>query len=276
MATCNLYDLQHRCNSTIPINTSVRGRHIDFLLGTELLHTSLRRCSILNFNNRPLSDHRALFADFDKTAIFQSSTANQTLPSQQLLRINNPTQCQKYIKLVKTYFSQHKVEERSDYLQALSKSNAPIESLSSLFDALDCNITKALLHAERLSAKAAYGSPWSPTLLKMGQELIFWKRRCSDFRRYADSLASIPDSSTLEIRPKYTSIIKTGSSSHTLRTIYMPRATPWTNVTCQQPNSDMIISYNAPATQPSRPIPLLKQPSRTYLQQRRPLPHFGN
>ena len=137
MATCNLYDPKHQCKSTIPINTSVRGRHIDFLLGTELLHTSLRRCGILNFNDSPLSDHRALFADVDETAIFQSSTTNPTLPSQQLLRINNPTQCQKYIKLVKTYFTQHKVEEQSGYLQTMSHSNAPIESLSSPFDALD-------------------------------------------------------------------------------------------------------------------------------------------
>ena len=148
MATCNLYDVQHQCKFTIPINTSTIGRQIDLLLGTELLHTSLRRCSILNFNNSPLSDHRALFADFDKTAIFQSSTINPTLPSQRLHQINNPTQCQKYIKLVKINCSQHRVEERSDNLQTLSPSNAPIESLSSLFDALDCNTTKALLHAK--------------------------------------------------------------------------------------------------------------------------------
>ena len=173
MATCNLYDPKHQCKSTIPINTSARGRHIDFLLKTELLQTSLRRCGILKFNDSLLSDHRALFADVNKTAIFQSSTTNPTLPSHRLLRINNPTQCQKYIKLVKIYFSQHKVEERSDYLQTLSKSNAPIESLSSLFDALDHDITKALLHAKRHSAKASYGSPLSPTLMTMGKELIF-------------------------------------------------------------------------------------------------------
>ena len=141
MATCNLYDLQQRCKSTTPINISARGRHIDFLLGTELLHTSLRRCGILNFNNRPLSDHKALFADFDETAIFQSSTTNPTLPIQQQLRNNNPTQCQKYIKLVKTYFRQHNVEERSDYLQILSQSNIPIESICSLFHTLDCDTT---------------------------------------------------------------------------------------------------------------------------------------
>ena len=31
MATCHLYDLQHGCISAIPINTSARGHHINFL-----------------------------------------------------------------------------------------------------------------------------------------------------------------------------------------------------------------------------------------------------
>jgi hypothetical protein len=117
MATCHLYDLQHCCISAIPINTSAKGRHIDFLFGTELLGDSLCKCGILNFNDSPLSNHPALFVDFDKIAIFQSSTISPTIPCQCLLWINNPTQCQQYIKLVKTYFSQHKVEERSNHLQ---------------------------------------------------------------------------------------------------------------------------------------------------------------
>ena len=224
MATCHLYDLQHRCISAIPINTSARGRHIDFLFGTEQLRNSLRKCGILNFNDSPLSDHRALFADFDEIAIFQGSTASPTIPCQRLLRINNPTQCQQYIKLVKNYFSQHKVEERSNHLHTLSQTNTPVESLSLYYDALDRDITKALLHAEKRSAKASYGSPWSPTLMQKGQELIFWKHRCSDFRQYADSLASIPDISILASRPDHSTIIKNRYSlSYSLNCLHAAR-----------------------------------------------------
>ena len=95
MATCHLYDLQHCCISAIPINTSGNGRHIDFLFRTEQLRNSLCKCGILNFNDSPLSDHRALFANFDEIAIFQGSTTSPTIPCQRLLRINNPSQCQK-------------------------------------------------------------------------------------------------------------------------------------------------------------------------------------
>ena len=181
MATCHLYDLQHHCISAIPINTSARGCHIDFFFATELFHDSLCKCGILNFNDSSLSDHRALFAGFDKISIFQGTTTSPTIRCQHLFRINNPTQCQQYIKLVKNYFSQHKVEERSNHLHTLSQSNTPVEALSLYYHALDCDNTKALLHAEQCSAKASYGSPYSPTLMHKGQELIFWKHRCSDF-----------------------------------------------------------------------------------------------
>ena len=42
--------------------------------------------------------------------------------------------------------------------------------------------------------------------MKKGQELIFWKHRCSDLRRYGDSLASISDITTLTSRPDYASL----------------------------------------------------------------------
>ena len=86
MTSCCLHNLQSRCESAIPINTSAQGRHIDFLFGTSLLQSSLRKSGILNFNDIPLSDHRALFADFDKQALFQGTTTDPTAPSQRLLR----------------------------------------------------------------------------------------------------------------------------------------------------------------------------------------------
>ena len=58
----------------------------------------------------------------------------------------------------------------------------------------------------------------------MGQELIFWEHRCSDFRRYSDSLERIPDISTLEIRPNYTSILNNRFSlSYSLNNLHAAR-----------------------------------------------------
>ena len=49
--------------------------------------------------------------------------------------------------------------------------------------------------------------------MKKGQELIFWKHRCSDFRRYGDALASIPDTTILASRPDYSPLCQ---NRHTL------------------------------------------------------------
>ena len=119
MASCQLHNLKSQCTSAIPINTSARGRHVDFLFGTTLLQTSLRKSGILIFNDSPQSDHRVLFVDFDEQEFFQGSTTDPTAPNQQLLRLSNPSQCRTYFKLVLTYFSAHKITERSNLFISL-------------------------------------------------------------------------------------------------------------------------------------------------------------
>ena len=162
----------------------------------------MRKSGILNFNNSPQSNHRALFADFDEQSLFQGSTTDPTSPSQRLLRLNNSSQCKTYLKLVHAYFTAHKITERSYLLDSL-QADAPASIICSLYDFIDRDITKGLLHAEQKSARAPYGSPWSPTLMKKGQELIFWKHCCSDSCRYGDALASIRDTTKLASRPNY-------------------------------------------------------------------------
>ena len=121
------------------------------LFGTTLLQISLRKSGILNFNNSPQSDHRALFADYDEQTLFQGSTTGPTAPSQRLLRLNNPSQCKTYLKLVHAYFTAHKVTECSNLLDSL-QADTPASIISSLYDSIDRDITKGLLHAEQKSA----------------------------------------------------------------------------------------------------------------------------
>ena len=49
--------------------------------------------------------------------------------------------------------------------------------------------------------------------MKKGQELIFWKHRCSNFCRNGDALASIPDTTKLASRPNYSPLCQ---NKHTL------------------------------------------------------------
>ena len=129
MGACQLHNLQSRCTSAIPINTSARGRHVDFLFGTTLLQISLRKSGILNFNDSPQSNHRALFADFDKQMLFQGYTTDPTAPSQRLLRLNNLLQCKTYLKLVHAYITAHKITERSNLQTVYKQTHQPASSL---------------------------------------------------------------------------------------------------------------------------------------------------
>ena len=178
---------------------------------TTLLQTSLCKSGILHFNDSSQSDHKALFADFDEQTLFQGATTDTTAPSQRLLRLNNPSQCKTYLKLVHAYLTAHKITERSNLLDSL-QADTPASS-SSLYDSIDRDITKGLLHAEQKSAQAPYESPWSPTLMKKGQELIFWKHRFSGSCQYGDALASIPDTTILASRPDYSPLCQ---NRHTL------------------------------------------------------------
>ena len=151
MGACKLHNQQSRCTSAIPINTSARGRHVDFLFGITLLQISLRKSGILNFNDGPLSNHIALFADFDELALFQGSTTDPTAPSQRLLRLNNLSQCKTYLMLVHAYFTAHKITERSKLLDSL-QADTLVSIISSLYDSIGRDIIKGLLHAKQKSA----------------------------------------------------------------------------------------------------------------------------
>ena len=55
----------------------------------------------------------------------------------------------------------------------------PLKTIESVYKSVDRDITAALLNAEKRSARASYGYPWSPTLMCCGQNYLFWKKRCS-------------------------------------------------------------------------------------------------
>ena len=70
MAACQLHSLQDHSKSTIPINTSTQGHHINFLPGINFLQVFLCKSNFLNFIDIPLSNLTALFAGFDEQAPF--------------------------------------------------------------------------------------------------------------------------------------------------------------------------------------------------------------
>ena len=203
-----------------------------------------------------MSDHRALFAGFDKQALFQGTTTDPVAPSQRLLRLNNPPQCKTYLKLIHAYLSAHKVTECSNLLDSLLQGDTPASTISSLYGSLDRDITKGLLDAELHSARAPYGSPWSPTLMKKEQELIFRKHySLKKIIWYGDSLASISDISTLSCRPGYASLCQTDTHSPTTSTPSMLHAFSCMSAISKHTTSDKGTFWTVPGWLPQHQIP---------------------
>ena len=94
-------------------------------------------------------------AVFDELAFFQGSTTDPIAQNQWLLRLNKPSQCKTYLKLVHAYFTAHKITECSNLLDSLQE-DISTSIISSLYDSIDRDITKGLLRAEQKSAQAPY------------------------------------------------------------------------------------------------------------------------
>ena len=84
LRTCSLTDLLSSRGIPSHASTSSRGRHIDFIHGTPLLLSAVRRGGILSFHQSPHSDHRALYVDLDEKLLFQDSSTDPTAPSHRL------------------------------------------------------------------------------------------------------------------------------------------------------------------------------------------------
>ena len=93
MHACSLEDLLVSRNIPSTASNSSRGQHIDFILGTKLFSSAVRKGGIMSFEQSPFSYHRALFVDLDEHTLFQDSTTDPTSPSQRLLCLKNPNQC---------------------------------------------------------------------------------------------------------------------------------------------------------------------------------------
>jgi len=176
----SLFDL-HVSNDFPPAaNTSSKGHQIDFIFGTYLLRSSVGKEGILSFQHSPFSDHRAIYVDLDEATLFQDFSTDPTAPTQCHLHRRNPSQCAKYLLLVKGYLTYHNVFPRLVNLTNMVSAKFPLVELIAAYESLDCDITAAELTAEKRTSKSNYGYPWSPTLMALGQDFKFWKCRCSD------------------------------------------------------------------------------------------------
>ena len=89
LQAANLVDLfQFRHGQQAP-STHSGGRTLDFFYGSTLLQQSLVACGVCRESDALDSDHRAVFADFDPSVLFDNKNDDPTRAARRNLRLKN-------------------------------------------------------------------------------------------------------------------------------------------------------------------------------------------
>eukprot|EP00957_Ditylum_brightwellii_P149546 11388126-Ditylum_brightwellii.AAC.2 len=160
---------------------------LDYIFITPALIPALKGVGFLPFNLPFLTDHGALFADFDKKILFLGDMDNPLDIGQRNLVANNPACHDKYVKLLAKLFRQHKICEKvaelNDKVQA---STISVVEAIEVYKCLDGQITQFMLSAKKRCCKGETGYVWSLKLVTAVRIVCYWKTRKSDILNKRD------------------------------------------------------------------------------------------
>jgi hypothetical protein len=162
-----------------PSQTHLRGsKQINFVLTTAGIAPFIRAIGLLDFDVVFQTDHRIFFIDTDMDGFFGS--AMETLPAQRLrqLQLEDPRVATAYRKALHRQFIHHSVFHRIKEQSKSSKSGEWNIAQESKYEALDRDITRAMLHAESICLlKHNHNTPWSPAIGRAKSSIRYWDLR---------------------------------------------------------------------------------------------------
>jgi hypothetical protein len=130
-------------------NTHLRGsKQIDVVLATPCIALFIQFIGLLDFDVIFQADHRTLFIDINMEGFFGSAT--ETLPAQRLrqLQLEDPRVSTEYRKILQQQLVHHSVFRRIKEQSESNKSREWNMVQESKYEALDRDITWAMLHDE--------------------------------------------------------------------------------------------------------------------------------
>ena len=175
MAECSLIDL-HGLGPAAPPATYKYGkdRKIDFMLGSCNLRDSVRRAGFLAYDDRVFSKHRGMFLDLDFQMLL-GPVAKIVPPTGRRLNSEDQPSVDRYMEAFRQYADDHHLWRRVKELSTIAFS-LPVSQCKACFDAIDRDVTRAMLHAERLSRRPS-GKYACPKLREAGLRARYWHLR---------------------------------------------------------------------------------------------------
>jgi hypothetical protein len=136
------------------------------MLGTSMVKETVRRAWYLAYNDGIHSKHRGLFLDFEFQALL-GQVDTITPPANRRLKSEDPVSTDKYLEVLKEYVAEHNVRERHDALLLIAHTMPPTSRQAS-YDAIDRDVTRAMLSAKKAAKRPTCKYVWSPKLREHG------------------------------------------------------------------------------------------------------------
>ena len=180
---CTLADL-HSFGSSDPPATYKYGseRRIDFMLGTPAVADAVCRSGYAAYDSGGIcSKHRGLYVDLDITQLM--GAVDKITPSKaRVLRSDDQPSVDRYLAAFTKYAEDHHLWDRVKELTILAPS-LPTDVCKQNFDAIDRDVTRGMLYAERQAKRPSGKFAWSPKLREAGLLARYWNLRLREVEK---------------------------------------------------------------------------------------------
>jgi hypothetical protein len=172
---CTLFDL-HLLGPSDPPATYKYGKdqRIDYMLGTSAVAALVCRAGYNAYDNGVFSKHRGLFIDLDFVQLMGSVDHISNAKTRELRSEDQPS-VDRYLEAFKKY-DDHRLWARVAALTIVASTMTSLQRKDS-FDAIDRDVTRAMLHAEKEARRPAGKYAWSHKLREAGLLARHWHLR---------------------------------------------------------------------------------------------------
>ncbi|KAI2489688.1 hypothetical protein MHU86_24897 [Fragilaria crotonensis] len=176
---CTLTDL-HLLGPSDPTATYKygTGRRIDYMLGSTAIVQVIRNAGYIAYDNGIFSKHRGIFIDLDFTSLM-GSVEKIAPPKARALRSEDQPSVDRYLESFKQYADDHRLWDRVADLTTVASTLTP-EQCKESFDAIDRDVTRGMLHAEKQARRPSGKYAWSPKLREAGLTARYWHLRLQE------------------------------------------------------------------------------------------------
>ena len=172
LSSLGLQDMVFSRHENIPpFRSCSRGNNvIDYALCSSSLCPYIQASAYEPFMFTTTSDHRGIVIDFDTRNLLGRPEKIQS-PDHRGINANNPILIEKFINQLQTLWKKYNIDQR---IKAAESNSHSTPDLQQLLNEIDCDITRAMLQAER-RVKKAEKPPWSPALKQASLSVKYYK-----------------------------------------------------------------------------------------------------